>query len=519
MNRVKYISLCLFLAATFFPTNLAWARSAAQKPNIVFFLTDDQRFDVMGCAGHQFVKTPTMDRLAKLGVRFKNAFVTTSICAASRASILTSLYERTHQYTFGEQPVREEHMEKSYPLLLRQAGYRTGFIGKFGVGVTKGMPQKMFDVYRPLNRSPYFKKQKDGSKRFVEDIAGDYAIEFLRSCKKDQPFCLSISFNAPHAEDGDKKDHYPYPDSVADYYKNDTIPPPRLSDPKIFESQPKVLQESMNRDRYFWRWDTPEKYQKNVKSYFRMISAVDLVMGRVIDELKKLDLEENTVIIFCGDNGYYLANRGFAGKWSHYEDSLRIPMIIYDPRMPAEHRGKVVDAMVLNIDVPATMIDLAGLPIPKLYQGRSLVPFLKGESPPDWRTETFCEHLMRNARIPKWEGVRGSRYVYARYFDQNPPFEFLHDLKTDPDQLKNFANDPNYTKILREMRQRTNELRDRVGGPYNPRPKPGKKQPAKKNQKKQMAVWFRNGKKHMQLNVAHTRVLSVLHAGPQTIND
>ena len=140
------------------------AAETPKKPNIVFILTDDQRWNMMACAGDPIIHTPNMDALAKDGVRFPNMFVTTSICAASRASILTGLYERTHRYTFGTKPISHEHIAISYPMLLRMAGYRTGFVGKFGVGVEKGAAKLMFDSFMPLDRTPYWKKQHDGTR-------------------------------------------------------------------------------------------------------------------------------------------------------------------------------------------------------------------------------------------------------------------------------------------------------------------------------------------------------------------
>ena len=131
-----------------------FAVQAAQRPNIIFFLSDDHRWDRLSCAGHPFLKTPNIDRLAKQGARFPNMFVTTSICAASRATILTGLYERTHGYTFGTPPISEKHINYSYPVQLRQAGYRTGFIGKFGVGTPRGAREKMFDYFHPIGRNP-----------------------------------------------------------------------------------------------------------------------------------------------------------------------------------------------------------------------------------------------------------------------------------------------------------------------------------------------------------------------------
>jgi len=456
-----------------------WARGAGgrrERPNILFFLVDDQRNDTLGCAGHPILKTPNIDSLAARGVRFRNMFVTTSICAASRASILTGLHERTHRFTFGTPPIRRKHSDASYPVLLRQAGYHTGLIGKFGVAVEQGVPGEMFDYFRPLGRHPYFKKQADGSRRHTTELCGDRAAEFLRGVPDGKPFCLSISFNAVHAEDSDKKDHYPWPKAVDGMYDDVKMPPPRLSAPEIFESQPEFLKQSLNRRRYFWRWDTPEKYQKNMRAYFRMISGVDRVVGRVLAALEKEGVAENTIVIYSGDNGYYMGDRGFAGKWSHYEESLRVPLIVYDPRLPEDCRGRVPEAMALNVDLPATMLAWAGLPVPDHYTGRSLVPVLRGQRPRDWRTDFFCEHLMAHPAIPKWEGVRGERFVYARYFEQEPVYEFLHDLKTAPDELKNLAESADDASTLAAMRTRCDELRDAYGGAYTPRRRhPGKK--------------------------------------------
>ncbi|MEE2990863.1 MAG: sulfatase-like hydrolase/transferase, partial [Planctomycetota bacterium] len=166
--------LALLLSASFCPTG-----QGAEQPNIIFFLADDQRWDQMGCAGHPVIQTPNVDELAREGVRFRNMFVTTSICAASRASIFTGLYERSHRYTFRTVPISKEQTSLSYPALLKQNGYQTGFVGKFGVGVERGVTEEMFHYFKPLNRNPYHKPQADGSTRHVSQIAGDLAIEFL----------------------------------------------------------------------------------------------------------------------------------------------------------------------------------------------------------------------------------------------------------------------------------------------------------------------------------------------------
>ena len=443
------------------------AINAAEKPNIVFFLIDDQRNDTLGCAGHPIIKTPNIDRLAGEGTQFVNGFVTTSICAASRASLLTGMYERTHRYTFRTPPLRAELVKSSYPAVLKEAGYRTGFVGKFGVGLA-GKLDTMFDQGKTIGRGPYFKKQKDGTKRHETQLCADWAIEFIKD--SEEPFCLSVSFNASHAEDGDKRPgvgHFPWPKAVDGMYEDVTVPAPRLGDPKYFENAPEVLQKSMNRNRWYWRWDTPEKYQTNIRAYFRMISGIDHAIGRVMTALKKQGIADNTVIIYAGDNGYYMGDRGFAGKWSHYEQSLRVPLIVYDPREESGiRRGAKPTALALNVDIPSTILDLAGVKQPASYQGRSLMPLARGEEPADWRTDFFCEHLMDHGAIPKWEGVRGTRYTYARYFEQTPVYEALFDLKDDPDQLKNLVDDPAHKATLEKMRARCDELRDEYGGPY-----------------------------------------------------
>jgi arylsulfatase A-like enzyme len=442
-------------------------RADADRPNILFFLSDDHRADFLSCAGHEIVQTPFIDDLAHRGVRFENAFVTTSICAASRATLLTGMWERTHKYTFGTPPIAGEFVGTSYPKVLKDAGYRTGFIGKYGVGTEGRREAEMFDVFEPVNRNPYFHKQPDGSLRHESDICGDKAIDFVRGAQDGEPWCLSVSFNASHAEDHDKENHFPYPPSEAGFYADKTIPPP-LVDTDFWQSLPEFFHNGMHRERYFWRWDTPEKYQRNVKAYYRMITGLDRNIGRVLKELARQGMADNTVVIFMGDNGYYKGSRGFAGKWSHYEESLRVPLVVFDPRLPLEHRGRVDPHMALNVDVPATICQLGTGSVPGSYQGRDLMPLVEGQSPDDWRTDFFCEHLMDNPGIPKWEGVRGERFVYARYFEHLPEGEFLHDLQVDPKQLQNLTDDSQHSDLLERMRQRTDKLRDSLGAEYTP---------------------------------------------------
>jgi arylsulfatase A-like enzyme len=424
----------------------------AKSPNLLFVLSDDHRNDLLGCAGHPVVQTPTIDRLAANGIRFQNAFVTTSICAASRATILTGLTERSHGYTFGTPRLHRDWVENSYPAILRRHGYRTGFVGKFGVGIDGRPGAEMFDWFRPVGRSPYL-KNIDGTLKHASDLIGDQAIEFVSKSSTKTPFCLSVSFNAAHAEDSDKANHYPAADAEESLYVDGQVDQPRLVD--SFEALPKFLRQSMNRDRWYWRWDTPEKYDRNIRNYYRMITGLDRNIGRVLEAIEKSGQTDNTIVIFMGDNGYYKGDRGLAGKWSHFEQSLRVPMVIYDPRSATPNASRVSEATVLNLDIASTLLDFAGVVEPEHYQGKSLRPFSTDQEVA-WPRESFtCEHLMNHESIPKWEGIRTDQYTYAKYFDQDPPYEFLHDRSADPDQLKNVADDEEYAEVLRSLRDQT----------------------------------------------------------------
>jgi arylsulfatase A-like enzyme len=204
------------------------------------------------------------------------------------------------------------------------------------------------------------------------------------------------------------------------------------------------------------------------RGYFRMLSGVDAAVGRILDELESLGIAQNTVVLLMGDNGYFLGERGYAGKWLPYDLSIRVPLVVYDPRVTGRLRGSIPSPPVLNIDIAPTLLDLAGIEAPAAMQGRSLAPLLMGEVPADWRGDFFVEHLFDHPQIPKHEGVRGERFKYARYFEQVPVYEEVYDLLEDPLETRNLSGDPDYRGILEELRGRTDELRDDYGGPFEP---------------------------------------------------
>ena len=451
MNRCLRPICLTMMTALLAPALLA-------KPNIIFLLADDQRNDVLGCYGNTLIQTPTLDRLASEGVRFNQVFCQVPICAASRATLFTGLSLRTHGHNFGELPVSAAHMATSYPMVLKEVGYRIGFAGKYGVAfATKAKFHQAFDFFKPIGRAPYLKTMPAGSLRHETDLCIDAAIKFIKTNPADTPFCMSVSFNASHAEDKDLRPgyHFQWPESSDGLYETTSLPGPKLGDEKYFTAMPSFLQkkDELSRQRFFWRWDTPEKYQKNLRAYYRMITGIDTAIARLLEELKAEGLAENTVIIYSADNGFMMGDRGIAGKWNHYDESLRIPLIIYDPRLPPDQRGRVVEELVNNMDMAPTFVDLAGVEIPERYQGVSLVPWLEGIVPTDWREETYCEHYF--SRYNDWYGLRGKRYKYVVYYDEpDGPVECLYDLQNDPTELTNLATNPEYDPIRKEWEQR-----------------------------------------------------------------
>ncbi len=444
---------------------------AEERPNIVFFFADDQTTSTLGCYGNDVVQTPNIDALARRGTRFTNAFVSHSICWVSRTTILTGLTGRSYGTPGNQELARPDAVATLYSDILRTGGYRTGYFGKWHAKMPDGYRREdHFDQFEAIGRNPYYKPQPDGSLRHETELIVDRGIEFLKSQPKDQPFALNLWFNACHAEDGDRRPgigHFPWPSTTDGMYEDVVIAPPRLDSPSIFDALPDFLKTTINRERYFWRWNTSEKYQTNIRAYYRMVSGIDQSIGRFLQALEEAGLADNTIIVYSADNGYYMGNRGLAGKWSHYEESLRVPLIVADPRVSQTEQGKVTDAIALNLDLPATFLDWAGIEVPKRYQGRSLKPIVSSVQPDDWRNESFHEHFAVRNRIPAFEGLRNNRFKYVRYIDEDN-YEFLHDLQNDPDELVNLAADPNHAEILQEMRERTTHVVDELGGPLGP---------------------------------------------------
>jgi arylsulfatase A-like enzyme len=435
---------------------------AVGRPNIIFILTDDQRFDSLGYAGNDLIHTPEMDKLAQEGVYFENALVTTPICSASRASIFSGRYERAHRYKFGPDPLRPDFVDDSYPKLLQEAGYYSGFYGKFGVKIPDS--ETLFDVFESFyvwdeeDRPGYYniEKKLDGETVHLTRYVGQKALDFIETAPRDKPFALSLSFNAPHAHDESEQQYF-WQDEVDHLFRDMTMPAPALGDDEYFERLPEAVREGFNRERWYWRYDTPEKYQHSVKGYYRMLAGIDLEIAKIRAKLAETGQDKNTVIIFMGDNGYFLGERQLAGKWLMYDRSVRVPLMIFDPRV-AEHRD--VSDMALNIDVTATILDLAGIEVPAGYHGKSLVPIVNGDAETLSRDAVLIEHLWDFENIPPSEGVRTNDWKYLRYVN-DPSIEEMYDLRADPEETNNLVADSDHHETLQMLRAELGQMIER----------------------------------------------------------
>jgi arylsulfatase A-like enzyme len=391
------------------------------------------------------VQTPQLDRLAHEGVRFGSHFCTTPICCASRASIMLGEYAGSHGIYDFATSLSAPQAQRSYWGQMKQAGYHTGFIGKYGVG--DKMPESSFDVWNGFpGQGSYFPNGPNGA--HLNHIMRDQANEFIGDAPADKPFCLSVSFKAPHVQDEDPRQYLPSQDTEA-RYRGVAIPPLRRAGAADINRFPLAIQHSENRRRWGVRFATPDLYQASLTGYYRLITGIDDVVGSLRATLEKRGIADNTIIVYSADHGIFNGEHGFAGKWYGHEESLRIPLIVYDPRTPSTARGKLVDAMTLNIDLQPTLLELAGIAASGHAQGRSVSAAA--------RSVWFFEHKFPNGGwIPSSEGIRTERWKYIRYTDNTAPFEELYDLRTDPYETANLTADKAFQKQREALTRYTN---------------------------------------------------------------
>jgi arylsulfatase A-like enzyme len=437
----------------------AWAR-----PNFVFIYTDDQRWDALGVVQREqgekarfpWFETPNLDKLAAEGTRFRNAFVVNSLCAPSRSVFLTGRYSHLNGVANNHTPFPGENTPATWSSLLRGAGYSTGYVGKFHHG---SMPGKRpgFDYSASfLGQGRYtdcpfeINGTTTPTTGWVDDVSTGFAIDFIKA-NKEKPFAVVVGYKAAHGP------FQPPPRLTEKYAGKEARPTPNFGVPAAYAGKFNGKTKAE---------DAPKKKKAEAKAkakagpgspmlqgYFGCLAAIDENVGKIVAALDELKLTENTIVIFTSDNGFYLGEHNLGDKRSAYDESLRIPLLVKAPMLGAAARGKLVDRIALNLDLAPTLLDLAGVEVPKSMQGRSWRPLLTGDAAAaaNWRTGFFYEYFYeRNFSIPTVLAVRTDNAKLIKYPGHDDWTE-LFDLTADPYETKNLVADPASRELLAKM--------------------------------------------------------------------
>jgi N-acetylglucosamine-6-sulfatase len=471
-SRREFLAAGVFAAATsplLRSPALAGPQEAAtrkrdERYNVIFIMTDDQRWDAMSCMGHPFLETPNMDRLARDGALCENAFVTTSLCSPSRASILSGLY--AHQHGVLDNATLLPPGTPTYPRLLQAAGYETAYIGKWHMGGSRDDPRPGWDHWVSFRgQGSYFDPtfningERKASKGYTTDLITDYAVEWL-SARGDQPFCLAIGHKATHALFRPAPRH-------ADKYADVAIPQPMPNTDENYKGLPAWVRAQRNS----WHgvdnmYHGALSWDKFYRDYHRTLLAVDEGLGRILDTLEQKGLLDSTLVIFFSDNGFLHGEKGLIDKRCMYEPSIRVPLLVHCPGLIK--RGTRISEMILNIDLPALFLDAAGLEPPQSMQGTSPLALLRGEKVP-WRKSWLYEYFFERSfpQTPTVFGVRTDDFKYMEYYGIWDKNELYH-LTKDPDENNNLIDDPAYEEKRKELRTELAALRKRYGARANP---------------------------------------------------
>ena len=446
LRLFRFLALLpLLLAATGL---LRGAASAPRPPNFLFIYTDDQRYDAVGVVQREqgsagrypWFQTPHLDRIAAEGMRFRNAFVVSSLCSPSRAAFLTGRYNHANGIANNHTPFPEDSV--THATLLRAAGYRTGYIGKWHMGPQRGA-RPGFDVSVSfVGQGRYFDCpiEVNGvptpTTGWIDDVSTDHAISFLRD-HRDRPFSLVVGYKACHGP-------FEPPARARERFAGARARVvPNLGVPAVYRPDgPLPAMKEANTP------DAAGTVPVNL-GYFRCLSAMDDNVGRLLQALDELGLAEDTVVIFTSDNGYYHGEHGLGDKRSAYDESLRIPLLVRHPRSVA--RGQVRDELVLNVDLAPTLVDLAGQPVPAAMQGRSWRPLFAGRGD-GWR-QAFLAEYFQEAGYPATPTVVAVRTTTAKLitYPGHEAWTELFDLRADPFETRNLAADPAHRDLLGRM--------------------------------------------------------------------
>jgi N-acetylglucosamine-6-sulfatase len=470
VTRFELVLLHLLLA---FPVAVASQRSADAanrvQPNIVFILIDDLRWDELGCAGHPFLKTPNIDRIAREGALFRNVFTTTPLCSPSRASFLTGQYAHTHGITDNVDRSAASHRLATFPLLLHQAGYETAFIGKWHMG-NDDTPRQGFDRWVSFKgQGTYLDPElnEDGRstkiRGYTTDLLNGYAVDFVKRSHQ-KPFLIYLAHKALHPEVAQNNDG-----SVDLSDAERFIPAARHR--RLYEDQAISRRPNANRvpegkpalQRQIGNLPPlgPNTGTRDVviRERQRTLMAIEDGVGQIFAALKETGQLDNTVIVFTSDNGYFYGEHGLSvERRLAYEESIRLPLLVRYPGLIKANT--ILNECVLNIDIAPTLLTMAGVPVPDAMQGDSLVPLLGGKKN-EWRRSFLIEYYSDRVfpRIFKmgYQAVRNERWKYIHYLELDGVDE-LYDLKADPYEMKNVISQPHTEQTLKAMRKELEQL-------------------------------------------------------------
>jgi arylsulfatase A-like enzyme len=438
------------------------------RPNIVFFLGEGARWDESSIAGNDLLKTPHIDRIAREGAIFNNAFCINSLCLPARATILSGLYS----HTSGAVDNQHSKVPNKFPIvtdLIRDAGYEIAFIGKSHV--EGALTDRYWDYYFGFRGqadylNPVIVEGIKGNfseprkyNEYVDDLLTRKAVEWL-SDPHERPFCLFLWFYAPHAP-------FDRPLRMVDDFNGVRIPKPASFDEYLggYAGKPRGVVDASNKiGAQFLQRDAPRSLEELVKDHYCGIESNDEDIGQVLDVLEKKHLLDQTAVLWSSDHGFFLGEHRFYDKRLMYEQSIRIPLMVRYPRRI--NAGTVLNNMVLNLDIAPTLLEIAGLSIPNHFQGKSLMP-LTAQQQITWREDWLYEYYEYPGyqNVKPCRGVRTERYKYIHYFTAPQEFE-LYDLKTDADELHNLYGDPKYAALTAKLAARLEELRRETNDHY-----------------------------------------------------
>lgn len=449
--------------------------SAETKPrNMVFILIDDQRFDSLGILGHPFLETPNIDSLAKGGILFENAFVTTSLCSPSRASYLSGQYAHTHGVLDNSTPLPVD--TPTFPQELQKGGYKTAFVGKWHMGVDDS-PRPGFDYWFSLQGQGYYfdPDVNENGRRFkaegyTTDLFNERAVRFVRQ-ERDRPFLLVVAHKAVHpnifqnadgsvTDFGGAENFTPAP-RHAELYADREIP--RRPNAASYGKDKPALQRPIEGVEPLG--PTTGTDDAVIRNRLRMLAAADEGLGQLLAALEETGQLDNTVVIATSDHGYFYGEHGLdRERRLAYEEAIRVPLLVRYP--PLVKAGAEIDAMVTSVDLAPTILQLTGTAIPADLHGRSLVPLLQGQQPTDWRRsvliEYFSDKVMARIANMGYKAARTERWKYIQYTELDGMNE-LYDLENDPYEMHNLAADPASAKALAEMKAELETLIKQTG--------------------------------------------------------